>query len=319
MVLQYDTYNPVGSAVTRLLGVAKHFQDIYRLAKKLEPSLIIGFGVDAAVTARRLGKPCVIFTDGDGTPVQSHLVGWLAGVVVTPRFFKRSLGPNHIRLDSYKELMYLHPNHFRADPQIYDELGISRDQRYVIARFNSFSAVHDIGTRGFSTFDKHTLVNELQKYAKVFISAEGSLPEDLDIYKLPIAPHRIHHALNFAEMIISDSGTMTVEAAILGTPSIICSTNATQYSNYLELDYKYGLIRLFSEPDKAIAQALEMIQQPVLKQQWAEKRSHMLADKKDITSFMIDLISSYPESLRSFKKKNGVPEDPGVIQIPKRV
>jgi predicted glycosyltransferase len=247
------------------------------------------------------------------------LVGWLASVVVTPRFFKRNLGPNHIRLDSYKELMYLHPNHFRADPQIYDELGISRAQKYVIARFNSFSAVHDIGTRGFSTFDKHTLVNELQKYAKVFISAEGNLPEDLDIYKLPISPHRIHHALNFAEMIISDSGTMTVEAAILGTPSIICSTNATQYSNYLELDYKYGLIRLFSEPDKAIAQALEMIQQPVLKQQWAEKRSHMLADKKDITSFMIDLISSYPESLRGFKKKNGVPEDPGVIQIPKRV
>jgi uncharacterized protein len=141
----------------------------------------------------------------------------------------------------------------------------------------------------------------------VFISAEGSLPEDLIAYKLPIAPHRIHNALYYAQMVVSDTGTMTVESAILGTPGVICSSSAPLYSNFLELENKYGLMYVFNESEKAIARAIELIQQPDLKEQWAQKRRVMLADKKDIAGFMIDFIGNYPQSYNRYKHDSRTP------------
>ncbi len=98
---------------------------------------------------------------------------------------------------------------------------------------------------------------------------------------------------------------MTTESAVLGTPSVTCLSNADRFGNFIELEHKYGLLYAFRQPDKAIAKAIELLQQKDVKEQWAKKRQKLLKDKIDLTRFMIDFIENYPDSLKKYKKQSG--------------
>ena len=91
---------------------------------------------------------------------------------------------------------------------------------------------------------------------------------------------------------------MITEAGILGTPAIRCNSfvGENDMSNFKELEEKYGLIFNFKDPEKAIAKAIDLIQQPNLKIQWDKKRQKLLEEKIDITGFMIWFIENYPHS-----------------------
>ena len=60
----------------------------------------------------------------------------------------------------------------------------------------------------------------LKELRLIFELIFEELTEDLKEYRLSIDPKDIHHILFFADIFISDSQTMTAEAAVLGTPSI---------------------------------------------------------------------------------------------------
>ena len=98
---------------------------------------------------------------------------------------------------------------------------------------------------------------------------------------------------------------MATEASVLGTPSIYISSLVGTMGNFIELEQKYDLLYSFREPDKAIQKALELIQQPDLKEKWAKKREGLLADKIDVTQFMVDFIENYPESFVKYKQTIG--------------
>ena len=56
------------------------------------------------------------------------------------------------------------------------------------------------------------------------------LPEGFQKYSLSINENDIHHVLYFADLFIGDSQSMTVEAAMLGTPSIRINNFANKIS-----------------------------------------------------------------------------------------
>jgi uncharacterized protein len=99
-------------------------------------------------------------------------------------------------------------------------LGIEEDEKFVIVRFVSRSAVHDIGSKGLALAMKRQVVEAFSKYARVFISSEQALPEDLRGYQLPCSPEKIHDALYYADLLYGESATMASEAACVGTPAI---------------------------------------------------------------------------------------------------
>jgi predicted glycosyltransferase len=271
--------------------------------REFRPDVIVGAGIIEAYVSVLLRKPCIIFEDTEQTPsLERSQWKQLASTIITPDCFLKDLGKKQVRFAGYKELAYLHPNYFKPDSSILNELGLSKNEKFVILRFNVFDAVHDIGRHGFTATYQLKLVEELKKHAKVFISPEGILAKELESHLLPIAYDRIHHALYYAQMLVSDTGTMTTEAAILGTPGIMCLSNAGQFGNFIELEQKYDLIYSFREPDQAIQKAVELIQQPDLKEQWAIKRRKLLADKIDVTQFMVDFIENYPESFSKYKR-----------------
>ena len=70
-------------------------------------------------------------------------------------------------------------------------LGIKTDERFVIMRFVSRTAVHDIGHKGLSMEMKIKAVQEFSKHARIFISSEIKLPDDLRSYKIPLPPEKI--------------------------------------------------------------------------------------------------------------------------------
>jgi uncharacterized protein len=298
----FDMLKIKGNGLLRFMTSMDHIRKCYTLSRKFDPNIVIGFGVDAAINAKLMRGDSIVFIDDDPTHFQNNLTKLLGSTILTPNCFLGNLGRKHIRIQGYKELAYLHPNYFKPDPSIYDELKINRGEKYVILRFNVFDAIHDVGIHGFSVTDQFALVKELGKYAHVFISPEGNLHKDLEKCRLPISYNRIHHALYYAQLLVTDTQTMTTEAAVFGTP-VIRSNNFVGHinmGNFIELEEKYALIYSFPNPEQAINKAIELIKQPELKEQWAKKRQVVLSDKIDVTKLMIDFIDNFPQSLLNY-------------------
>lgn len=180
---------------------------------------------------------------------------------------------------------------------------MEKDEEYVLLRFNAFDAVHDFNVYGFSDQDKIQLVNELERYAKVFISSEAGVPDKIKDRVMNFPKSRIHDVIFYAKMLVTDTQTMTTEAAILGTPAIRCNNfvGPNDMGNFIELEEKYGLIYNFNKPDLAIHKAVELIQEKNLKQNWTEKREKLFNEKTDMTEFMVWFIAHYPESFDLMK------------------
>lgn len=294
--LRYEVYGKAQRrGYGRALELIPHVRKAYRLATKFGPEIIVGTGLVEACTSILFRKPYIVFTDTETTSLVNFLLRPLVKGIYTPSCFRKNLGRKHVRYNGFKELSYLHPDYFKPDVSIYNLLGINSDERYVILRLNPFDAFHDVGVRGFSYEDKIKLVQALELYARVFISSEAGLEPGLEKYAIGIPPHRIHDAEYYAELLITDAGTMLTEAAILGTPGIHCSGFVARrcYGNFIELEEKYQLVFNYSDPDQAIAKALELIKQPDLKQQWQERRQVLLADKINVLKFMAEAIENY--------------------------
>jgi predicted glycosyltransferase len=300
---KYKSFKPIKNRLFKALDIFKHVIAGLNLRRTSKPTFIIGFGVDANVIAKMAGARSIIFTDSEPVGIQNTLIKWFSDCIITPAKFGVNLGKKHFRITSYKELAYLHPNRFTPDPSIKKELGLNDTDKYAILRFNAFDAVHDIGRRGFTLQDKYSLINQLTKYMKVFISPESKLPEDLKRYELPVTYSRIHDVLYYADLLLADTGTMATEASVLGTPTIMCLSNYKEFGNFVELENDYDLMYSFSDSNEAINKAVELIQEPDLKAKWQEKRLKLLEDKIDLTSFMVDLISRWPDSFNELKAK----------------
>ncbi len=265
---------------------------LYKFAKTYRPDIIIGFGsVRAAHISRALGVPCVIFDDDEYSyPYYSPFVD---AICVFSGFKLR--GRKVTKINSYKELAYLHPDVFHPDPTIYDDLGISRNDMYVILRFVGWSAYHDVGKQGLNYEDKIQLVDTLGEYAKVFISSEKPLPRKLNGYRLPIPPHRIHDALAYATLLVSDSQTMTTEAAVLGTPALRCNSfvGEKDMNNFKELENNYKLIFNYKYAKDVFPNLINLIKENNIKMEWMKRKEMMLKEKYNPNKFMIKFLNRY--------------------------
>ncbi len=281
---------------------AKHLRD-----KKMD--LITGFGVYDAYTSFLLRKPCIVFTDSEpmvnkiSYSIQFQLFRPFVDAVITPSSFRQNLGKKHIRVESFKELAYLHPNYYHPNDDIFELLGIGKNEDYALLRFNAFDAVHDAGIGGFTDEDKTRLVKELEKYAHVSISSETGIPDEVKDRVARIPKSRIHDVLYYAKLFVADTGTMVTEAAILGTPAVMLHPKVKLFGNFVELEQKYGLIWGFDrDPERVIEKAVELIRKPNLKEEWKKKREKLLEDKINITEFMVWFIENWPESFREMRR-----------------
>jgi predicted glycosyltransferase len=302
-------YKVIGSNTKK--GLLRKFRLLFeaeykmlKIAKMFNPDLFLGRGsLVSAHVSTILNKPYIASCDSDCFMFSDLLTFPFTDAIYVPSLYKKNTNSKKIvRIDGYKELAYLHPNYFKPNPTVLDELGVSFNEKYIILRFVAWDAHHDIGHSGIQ--NKIDFVKCLENYATVFISSETHLPEELIKYKLPITPSKIHDALYYSSLLVCDSQTMTTESALLGTPAIRCNSfvGNNDMSNFIELENKYGLIFNYRNQEEALAKSIELIQKPNLKQEWIKKRDHLLQEKINVTAFMIWFVENYPESFTTMKE-----------------
>jgi predicted glycosyltransferase len=267
----------------KLLGISLKFKpDVYLNFLHPYPSQVSWI----------LRKTSIVFSDSEHAKLHHQLTVPFANKILTPSCYRIDLGKKHIRFDGYMELCYLHPNYFHPNPDILKILGVVAGERFVIVRFVSWAAAHDFGHLGISLENKKKAVFEMAKYAKVFISSEKELPDDLKPYQIKIPLHKIHDALFYSTLLFGESGTMTSEAAVLGTSAVFLNNSGLGYTD--EEEAKYGLVFNFTESEEdqllAIKKALEILKNPNLEKENQLKREKLLSEKIDTTQFMVDFI-----------------------------
>ena len=277
---------------------------IYKEAKKFNPDILISFFLPfPSHVGRLLKKPVIGFTDTEHATLNRLLSERFANIIVTPSCYKNDFPKNkHIKFDGYFELAYLHPNYFTPDSSVLDYFGVEKDEKYIIIRFVSWQASHDIGHSGLSLDMKRKIVNELSKYARVFISSEGGLPDDLKRYQIKIPPEKIHDVLSFATLFIGEGGTMSTECALLGTPNILINPLSKKVGIHHELQDTYKLKFYFDDINAAQEKILELLHDENIRLIWQERRQRMLSDKIDVTAFMVWFVENYPDSVSLIKE-----------------
>jgi uncharacterized protein len=307
MGFEYFVYaNIPTSKYGKVLSLPFNVLTAYNFLRKKKPDLLIGMGIYSTCTSQLLRKRCVLFNDSEPTPFQFMFFKLFVDVILTPSSFTKELGSKQIKINSFKEIAYLHKNYFVPDIGIYNFLGINQSEDYILLRFNAFDAVHDMGIKGFSIDQKRSLVSELSKYAHVFISSESKLPDEFNKYLLKIPKSRIHDVLYYAKLVVTDTQTTTTESAILGTPVVRSNSFVGKHDmgNFIELENKYHLIFNFKDPQKAINKSIELIQVPDLKTEWENKKDLLLAEKTDLTKFLVYFIENYPQSLKKIRDEH---------------
>ena len=281
--------------------IIKDFK-LYKIAKEFQPDILTSVSSESmAHVSRLIRKPHIAFQDTEHAKLTIWLTNPFSDVICTPSCFKRDFGKKQVRYNGYHELAYLHPNYFKPDLTVLEDLGLSKDDKFIIIRFVSWSAVHDIGQYGISS--RKDLVSKLEKYGQVLISSEGKIEKELEKYKLKVSPEKFHSLLYYAQLYIGEGGSTATEAAILGTPSIHVSSTAKYCGNFEDLHKNYGLIYTFSDDRQALEKAIEILEDPDSKRKWRQRREKMQKEKIDVTAFMTDFIENFPESFYELREK----------------
>lgn len=312
-LLENDKYDLLsvrkGKSLIQKLKLNKQSQnEILEYARINQPDLIIGTG-DFSYVTKKLGIPS-IFCGEDDANLNLLLFVWS---LVTYKNFSAILAPFGVNnsiwntkttfYSGFQKLAYLHPNQFTPEKQVVEKY-FSTEKPYFILRFAKLNAYHDVNAKGINTVIAQRLIKILEKHGDVYITAERDLEPQFEKYRLKINPLDIHHVMAFSKLYIGDSQSMAVEAAMLGIPSVRFNDFAGRISVLEELEHQYSLTYGIKtdKPEQLYKIIDELLSMPDLRKEFQRRRQRMLADKIDVTAFLVWFIENYPESAQTMKE-----------------
>ena len=272
-------------------------------AGKFNPDIFLSFASPyTAQVSKILGKPHIVLDDTEHASFGHMFYKPFSKIFLNPWCFRKNFGPKQIRFNSFTELFYLHSNYYTPDEGIKNILGIKPEEKYVLLRFVSWEANHDLGHSGLDLKARIELVKLfIEKGYKIFISSESNKTDPVfEPYLIKIAPERMHDVLKFCELFVSESGTMASEAAILATP--VFYVNSLPLMGYLEEQQKAGMLFHFTSSENVLEKANEILSQPGFKEGFNSHCIKMLEDKINTTEFLIWFVESYPHSVTTIKE-----------------
>lgn len=299
--------NKSDSIKGKLINQLKYDLRLRKIIKNFEIDLAIGTSITIAHVSKISNAKSIVLDDDDDEvqPLMTKFGHPFADLVLSPDVLNgKRKKKETLYYAGYHELAYLHPNKFKPDSSVLCEAGLKDGEKYFIMRFNSFKAHHDIGVQGLSLENKRKLLLLLSEYGKVFITTEREIEDEFKQYQIKISPHKIHSFIYYSTMLVGDSQTMTSEAAVLGTPAIRSNSFVGRIAYLEEEEHKYGLTYGFlpNETDKMFNKITELLNTPNLKEEWQRRREKMLADKIDVTAFLVWFVENYPESAEIMKE-----------------
>ena len=291
-----------------LQSLAGRNRELYRFVKQNPVDLMVGTDASVAQIGRLCGIKTVTILEDDFSvikelalltyPFTSHIM--VPEVCDVGPFKKKKVG-----YPGYMKLAYLAPGAFTPDR----EKVLLPDEPYFLLRLSALRAHHDAGVNGLNDAVLETIIQKLEKKGRVWISSEEELKPQFRAYRLKLNPEHIHHYLSFSEMFLSDSQSMSVEAALLGVPSIRYSDFAGRISVLNELE-EYGLtFGILPGEDETLWKKLdELLGMEGRRAEFQKRRYKMLSEKMDVTDFFTWLLSEYPDSVEVMKRDPGYAE-----------
>ncbi len=265
--------------------------EVWKAARRFKPHALLGTSMSIGLVGRLIGKPSFVFNEDDrkAVPITTTVAYPLCTYVVTPQCLAHeNYGERHLTYPGYHELAYLHPNHFTPDPAVPGSMGLDPDRPYFVLRLVALRAHHDRRARGIPYASVKKLVELLAGRGRVLITGEAEMHPELERYRFPLSPDKLHDLLAFASLYIGDSQTMAAEAAVLGVPSLRCSSFVGRISYLTELEKTYELTRGFL-PD-AFEDLLNLTRDWLcrldeVKAEAKKKRFQMLARSVDVSEW----------------------------------
>lgn len=286
------------SMIGKLWGLLKFDYKEWKTCLRFKPDILLSHGSMYAAHAAWLIRKSHISFEDTFNMEQVNLYKPFTKVVLTGDYDNPLMrDPKTIQYAGYHELAYLHPNNFTPDKSILKEIGVKEGEQYIVIRFVSWNATHDVGVKGFSIDDKIKLVQSLEKHCRVFISSEKSVPLELEKNVLRIHPSQFHSLLGFAALYIGEGATTASEAAVIGVPAIYTNVLKTNYCNDEE---QYGLLYQMTDCNTVIDKSIEILNQP--QEVYTERKNHFLAEKIDVTAFLVWFIEHYPDSAKMMRE-----------------
>lgn len=296
--MPYTNILPEGRSDSKwgiVLGLLKRDYRLLKYLRGKKYDLMLGTDPSISHVGKIKGIPSITFLEDD--------------IDVVPRLAKTTypftthifapnvcnVGENYetkkIGYEGYMKLAYLHPDYFRPDPSKRPNNG----KPYILMRFAKLTAHHDDNINGLSFHMIDQILVKASERFDLFINSEIELPERYESLRLRTPISDIHHVLKYSDLFISDSQSMTVEACMLGTPSIRYSDFAGKISVIDELEFNYGLTTSITPPntDLLLETTAKFLNNVNKGREFQLRREKMLADKIDVTQKLVDLIQNY--------------------------
>jgi hypothetical protein len=268
-----------------------HLVTILHETVRFSPDVVFGRGPYAAWAGSIGGGATILLLDSEPGELAHRLSARLADIVLTPAAFRDSLGDCHYTFEGLKECAYLHPETFDPDTSVREELGVDRDEPYVIVRFNAFDAFHDVDECGLSRSRQRALVERLSETATVFVSHEGDdvAFAETSAREYDLGAARMHDALAEASLLVAETGTMVTEAALLGTPAIGCGAFADwEFGEFAMLE-DAGLIVVTRTFEETVDTAVDILEDRNAETNWLRRRDEFIDDQVDLTDLLVEV------------------------------
>lgn len=268
---------------------------VLKEARRFDPDVVLtSHGIAGPHVASALGATSLNFVDTEAHIAAQHrLFNTFSDVLYTPESLRSDFGDHQVSYPGLHELAYLHPDRFTPDPTVLTRRGIDPDETYFVLRLNAWDAHHDIGKSGLTPGAVRNLVDTLAPYGELYVSHEdGQLPDDLAGKRLPVDPHEVHDLMYFADLFVGDVSTMSVESAVLGTPTVRISPFADErdMGKFRMLEDEYGLIYSFhtSQTEQALPVVRSLASDAGVSDEFADRREQLVADSIDVTEYVLE-------------------------------
>ncbi len=226
--------------------------------------------------------------DDDIIPLFAHAAyPFVTGIIIPHGLRFQKWKKKRIFHNSYHELAYLHPDVFKPEKSVLKKYKLE-PHSYIILRHSAFQAHHDRTEAGLSTGIWEEVKDIVRSYP-VLISQEKGKMGNFD-------PVDVHHLISFSKLVISDSQTMTVEASVLGTPSIRYNSFVGRLSvlNELERDYQLTFGFRPKEESLMLKKIRELLSYKDLESRWRIKQDSLLKEKINFSDWLIQFMEQLP-------------------------
>jgi len=279
---------------------------ILPLIMKEQPDLMIGGDATISQLGWLLRKNRFTLTEDDYPVIKTlaDITFPFSQAIVSPKVCNvGKWSEKKIGYDGYMKLAYLHPDVFHPKKETLYRYNIN--EPYVLIRLAKLTAHHDFGIKGIGYNDLKEIIGLIEeKNISVFISSEADLTEEFKKYELIIDPSDMHHILAYSKILISDSQSMSVEASMLGVPSIRFSDFAGRISVLEELEHTYELTFGISTDNFAelIRKLKHLLTIEELNELFSKRKQRMLSDKINVSKFITWFIEEFPNSMQVMRE-----------------